>query len=148
MFHVKQVSWSDAEAALRLVRTEVFIDEQRVPEPEEWDGRDEDAVHVLAVAPDGTPIGTGRLLREGDTARVGRMAVRRPWRGRGVGDALLRALLDAARERGSRDAVLDSQLHAIPFYARHGFVAEGPRFLDAGIVHRRMRRSLQKSAEL
>lgn len=139
---IRIVTWAEAEAALRRVRTEVFIREQRVTEREEWDGRDPAAVHALAVAPDGTPVGTGRLLVDGERARVGRMAVRAPWRTRGVGGAILVALVERARAAGCREVVLDAQLHAIPFYECHGFAAFGPEFLDAGILHRRMQRAL------
>jgi len=136
------VTWAEAEEALRLVRAEVFIGEQRVTAREEWDGHDPGAVHALASAADGTPVGTGRLLREGERARVGRMAVRAPWRRAGVGAALLASLVERAAADGCREVVLDAQLTAIPFYERYGFAAEGPEFLDANILHRRMRRPL------
>lgn len=143
---IRLVTWAEAEPALRFVRTEVFIREQRVTEREEWDGRDPAATHALAVAADGTPVGTGRLLREGDRARVGRMAVRVPWRAAGVGGRILAALVEQARSLGCRAVVLDAQLTAIRFYERHGFTASGPEFLDAGILHRRMIRSLDAAA--
>jgi predicted GNAT family N-acyltransferase len=140
---VRVVAWSEAEEALRLVRREVFVREQRVTERDEWDGRDETAVHALAATADGTPVGTGRLLREAaERVRIGRMAVRVPWRRAGVGGAILTTLLARAAALGCREVVLDAQLAAIPFYERHGFAAEGAEFLDAGILHRRMRRAL------
>ena len=64
------------------------------------------------------------------------MAVLRDWRGRGVGAALLARLVDAARAAGHRRVVLNAQTQAMPFYARHGFVAVGDEFCEAGIPHR------------
>ena len=69
------------------------------------------------------------------------LAVLAGWRGRGVGSALLRALIAIAEERGMHEVVLNAQLQAMEFYRRHGFIAEGEPFLDAGIAHQRMRRS-------
>jgi predicted GNAT family N-acyltransferase len=70
------------------------------------------------------------------------MAVLRDWRGKGVGGALLTALMDVARIRGLSRVELNAQIHALAFYERHGFHAEGEEFLDAGILHRRMWREL------
>ncbi|HLH22630.1 MAG TPA: GNAT family N-acetyltransferase [Chloroflexota bacterium] len=121
------------------IRLAVFVDEQRVPFEEELDEHDRDAFHVLAWLDD-RPVGTGRLVIEGDSGRIGRMAVLPAARGAGVGSALLRALLAEAAARGLRSVHLAAQLHARPFYARFGFVAGGPHFLDAGIWHQRMER--------
>src|SRR3546814_13014416 len=74
---------------------------------------------------------------------VGRMAVLRDWRGGGVGDALLHALLRQARELGWNDIILNAQVSAQSFYARHGFVPVGERFIEAGIEHQAMRRRIE-----
>lgn len=134
-YAVRQVTWRDARHALAAVRRAVFIEEQHVPEELEWDGEDEDALHVLAEAADGTPIGTGRLIRSG---RIGRMAVVAAWRGQGVGRAILDALLEAARATGHSELRLHAQTHATAFYARAGFAARGDEFMEAGIPHREM----------
>jgi len=136
---VRLVEWSDAEPALRAVRHAVFVVEQHVPEDLEWDDMDARSAHALALA-DGSPIGCGRLL---PTGYIGRMAVLAPWRSRGVGAALLVALVDLARERGHARAILNAQVRAMPFYARHGFVATGEQFDEAGIDHRVMARVLR-----
>ncbi|MFE3826736.1 GNAT family N-acetyltransferase [Streptomyces sp. NPDC059092] len=142
---------ADIEACL-AVRKEVFVVEQRVPEELEYDGRDGDAVQVLAVRDDGMPLGTGRLLygpgvadrTGGDpgTGSLGRLAVSPAARGLGIGAALVRAIEDAARERGLRVVDLHAQTHALGFYERLGYEAYGPEFPDAGIPHRSMRRPL------
>lgn len=133
------VSWKDAADALAQVRRRVFIEEQSVPETLEWDEWDPVCLHALVRA-GGEPVATGRLLPDG---RIGRMAVVRPWRRRGLGRAVLEALLEQARARGLAEAILSAQLHAIPFYARAGFRAEGPEYDDAGIPHRTMRLRLR-----
>ncbi|MFD7865945.1 GNAT family N-acetyltransferase [Streptomyces sp. NPDC057682] len=139
-------------AACFQVRKDVFVGEQNVPEEIEYDAYDAGAVHVLAVAADGTALGTGRLLHGpgtesrtgGDLAvgSLGRLAVTRQARGLGVGAALVRAIEDAARGLGLAAVDLHAQTHALGFYERLGYVAYGPEFPDAGIAHRAMRRTL------
>lgn len=125
------------------VREQVFVVEQGVPPELEVDDDDPRAIHVLARDPDGRPIGTGRLTADG---RIGRMAVLKAWRGRGVGTAILRTLLEIARQRGDRRVSLAAQTTAEPFYARFGFVAEGEPYDDAGLPHRTMRLALEPPA--
>lgn len=128
--------WAAMEQRAAPVRFAVFVEEQKVPAEMELDEFDPVCVHALAVDADGKVLGTGRLLPDG---HIGRMAVLREARGAGVGSALLRALMQAARRRGDRAVVLSAQTHAIPFYRRFGFVAEGDDYDDAGIPHRQMR---------
>src|SRR5262249_34841941 len=141
-FTVRRADWQSDRESLRRVRTVVFVDEQSVPPALEWDGRDDNCGHVLAEDGRGAPIGTGRLLPDG---HIGRMAVLRTWRGRGVGRAVLAELLRCAAEQGLSQVVLNAQTQAIGFYARYGFSAEGTVFFDAGIEHRRMRRPLDQA---
>ena len=136
-FAVRVTDWPRDAAKLRAVREAVFIVEQRIPEDLEWDGDDPTSMHVLAEDAAGRPIGCARLLPDG---HIGRVAVLREWRGRGVGDALMRSLLDVARARGQRRVVLHSQVHACAFYRRLGFVAEGGVYDEAGIPHQTMAR--------
>jgi predicted GNAT family N-acyltransferase len=132
---------------LRHVRETVFVREQQVPASLELDAIDPQCLHVLACAADGEPIGTARLVPPhaaandagNATARIGRMAVLPGWRKTGVGSAMLQALLRLARERGWREVSLHAQDSAIEFYRRHGFVAEGAPFEEAGIGHQAMR---------
>ncbi|WP_266168183.1 GNAT family N-acetyltransferase [Dyella subtropica] len=140
-FHLEHADWArerDREA-LRAIRLEVFVHEQGAPEALEWDELDEPSTHVLARDPSGQPIGCGRLTTK---HKIGRMAVRQPWRGTGVGLALLRELVGRARGLGWTEVSLDAQVAAIGFYEREGFVAEGEVFDDAGIPHRTMTLSL------
>ena len=139
-FSRRLADWTHDGDALRTIRRTVFVVEQGVPEALEWDVVDPLCAHALAHDGDGNPIGCGRLLPDG---HIGRMAVLRPWRGRGVGAALLALLVELARERGHRRAILNAQKDAVPFYARYGFIVTGDEFEDAGIAHRIMERTLE-----
>jgi predicted GNAT family N-acyltransferase len=142
---------ADREACF-VVRKEVFVGEQGVPEDLEYDAYDAVAVHVLAVREDGLPLGTGRLLHgeaaaaktDGATSvgSLGRLAVTKAARGLGVGVALVRAIEEAARARGLTAVDLHAQTHALGFYERLGYEAYGPEYPEAGIPHRAMRRAL------
>ncbi len=134
-FTVHDASWRDDLVALQALRREVFIVEQHVPESLEWDEADVQSTHVLALSMQGHPIGTGRLLTDG---HIGRMAVLQPWRRHGVGSAILQVLIARARDAGREAVHLNAQIHALGFYARHGFIAHGVEFMDAGIPHRQM----------
>lgn len=137
-YSVRAADWNIDRAALRTLRERVFVREQAVPIELEWDEFDAVCQHVVAEAA-GQAIGIGRLLPDG---HIGRMAVLQPWRGRGVGSALLEALMRLARDRGIRRVRLNAQSRAAAFYRRHGFVAEGEEFIEAGIPHRSMWRDL------
>jgi predicted GNAT family N-acyltransferase len=142
-FKVRLADWERDQAGLRAVRTRVFVEEQAVTEREEWDGLDPDCMHAVAESPREGIIGTGRLHPSG---KIGRMAVLAPWRARGVGAAILGELLQAAAGRGLQQVYLHAQVPVIGFYARHGFVAEGPEFVEADIPHRLMRLAMPDGA--
>jgi len=136
---VRLADWASDERSLRDIRQRVFMVEQGVSADLEWDGIDQDCRHALAQDGERRPIGCARLLPDG---HIGRVAVLAEWRGRGVGDALLERMIALARELGHVRVLLNAQTHALAFYARHGFVAFGPEYDDAGIPHRAMERSL------
>lgn len=138
-FRVLRVDHASRHADIHGVRQQVFVHEQGVPGELERDALDPVCTHALAVDTQDRPIGTGRLLPDG---RIGRMAVLAGWRSHGVGAAVLDALVQAAAAAGLQQATLHAQLPACDFYARHGFIPEGPRFEEAGILHRQMRRTL------
>jgi len=124
------------------IRRRVFIEEQNVPEEIELDADDGHAFHALAIL-DGVAIGCGRMLDHGDSeVKIGRMAVLREFRGTGVGAHILRFLIDRARARGLRRAILHAQLTAEGFYLKEGFNPVGGVFDEAGIAHRKMERDL------
>jgi len=136
---VELMPWDKAQPDAAPLRFAIFVGEQNVPPGIELDEMDEKSLHALAFDDAGKPIGTGRLLPDG---RIGRMAVVKEWRRRGVGADLLEALVEEARRRGFRQVKLSAQLQAAEFYRVHGFVAEGKVYEEAGILHQAMRRSL------
>lgn len=129
-------NWHALGAEATALRFAVFVDEQGVPADLELDEHDPVALHALARDAAGRPIATGRLLADG---HIGRIAVARDRRGTGVGVAVMRVLIEAARGRGLPEVVLSAQTHALEFYRRLGFVADGGEYDDAGIPHRSMR---------
>lgn len=130
--------WNEAREEASRIRFLVFVEEQRVPREVELDARDAECLHALARL-EGRVVGTGRLLPD---AHIGRMAVLKACRGLGVGGRILESLVAKAAERGDRQVVLAAQVHAVPFYERHGFEAFGAVYEEAGIPHRNMRRKL------
>jgi predicted GNAT family N-acyltransferase len=144
-FRVLVADYVQAMAELHAVRETVFVHEQNVPAELERDALDPRCLHVLARALDGSAVGAGRLVppeHPGAPARIGRMAVLPEWRGKGVGDAMLHALLLQARRHGWYTVALNAQASAIDFYLRHDFMPRGERFMEAGIEHQAMQRTL------
>ena len=144
-YHVEAVDYATTSSPLHEVRDAVFVQEQQVPRDLERDALDPLSHHVLARDGAGHAIGTARLTPD---HRIGRMAVLPVWRGRGVGAAMLGALLEEARRRHWPDVSLHAQVDAEGFYARQGFLPEGERFFEAGIEHQGMRRTLSGPATI
>ncbi len=143
MVHVELGRWQTLAGEARQVRTEVFLEEQRIPVEMEWDELDDAAVHAVARNRLGLAVGTGRLLQHAPgVGRIGRMAVTRVLRGSNVGRDVLRALVLAASQRGDHEVLLHAQRTAQGFYARLGFEPRGEPFEEAGIVHIEMHRTL------
>jgi len=132
-------TWEEARERARVIRYNVFVEEQSVPVELEWDDMDASSWHALAFAEDGAPVATGRLLPDG---HIGRMAVLKAARGAGVGARVLDALMAKAVELGYPQLILNAQTHAEPFYARVGFARVGEEFEEAGIPHIEMRKCL------
>jgi predicted GNAT family N-acyltransferase len=133
---IRWASGGDDLAGAIAVRERVFCAEQGVPRAQELDGRDAQALHVVALAPDGGQvIATLRLLIDGEKAKVGRVAVERRWRRRGIASRMLALAVAGARQRGCVQAGLAAQLDAIELYQRAGFAVESEPFQEAGIAH-------------
>ncbi len=133
---------SEVDAALAL-RYEVFCGEQGVSLEEELDGRDGEALHLVALE-HGAVVGTCRLLLEGGDVKLGRMAVAPSHRGRGLAAELLAEADVRARELGGERIVLAAQLTARRLYERAGYAPCGDVFLDAAIEHVMMARPLAR----
>jgi len=136
---IRLADWHQDQDALRQIRETVFITEQSVPPELEWDAEDATAIHFLAFDGD-YPIGTARLSADGHIARL---SVLRDWRGLGIGDALLEAVIAEAERRDLGKQTLSAQVQAAPFYERHGFRIVSEEFIDAGIPHVEMCRHSQ-----
>ena len=138
MLQIELMPWERAREHATPIRFAVFVEEQGVRREIELDEMDERSLHAVAFM-DEKAVATGRLLPDG---HIGRMAVLKSWRGRGIGGAILARLVERARQRGDQEVVLSAQVHAAAFYRAHGFVEEGAEYLEAGIPHRDMRRRL------
>jgi predicted GNAT family N-acyltransferase len=122
---------------MTAVRLKAFVEEQGVSHAEEMDGLDDEARHLAAVR-DGLVVGTLRWFTGDDYVKVGRVAVHTPLRAQGIGTAMMRKVIECARDNGARKIICDSQTQVANFYAKLGFIEEGDIFLDAGIDHIRM----------
>jgi len=119
------------------IRQKVFMIEQGISKADEFDGRDDEAVHLIAF--DGaTPVGTARLFLSDGIGKIGRVAVLKSHRGTGQGQALIHAAMSELKKMGAHTAKLGAQTHAMGFYQAMGFTAFGAEYLDAGIPHRDM----------
>lgn len=137
--------WAALGHDAAAVRTAVFVEEQGIAPEEEWDAADQSAWHAVVSNRLGQPVGTGRLLQDGaGVGRIGRMAVLRPLRGAGIGEAVIEALENAARARGDRELRLSAQRSAEGFYRRLGYVPYGAPFEEVGIAHIGMARRLDR----
>ena len=134
------ISQSDF-AICMAIRMEVFVFEQDVPADIEWDAFDRTSTHFFARA-DGKPVATARLRDDNGIAKIERMAVRKDYRGKGVGDAMLLHVMEHARTKNYKEARLSAQDHAIPFYEKLGFKVTGEGYMEAGIPHHAMAREL------
>lgn len=140
---VKLGGWDALGTDAARIRTQVFVEEQRIPMEMEWDEADATALHAVAYNRLGQPLATGRLLQaEPGVGKVGRMAVHRVLRGSHLGRDLLQALMAQAAQRGDREVVLHAQRSAEGFYARQGFAVRGEPFNEVDIPHIEMARSL------
>jgi predicted GNAT family N-acyltransferase len=132
----------DRDLAYELRRL-VFEVEQGVPRPLDRDAYDFNADHAVVFDEGGACVGTGRAVRlDTRTCQIGRMATSPTQRGAGVGGSVLEALERMAELRGLREVVVHSQLPAVGFYTRRGYVAEGETFLEEGVPHVKMRKVL------
>ena len=119
------------------IRIQVFVKEQRVPAEIELDSDDQRAIHFLAIK-SGKAVGTARVVMKHGNAKIGRMAVLKTYRRKGIGAALLKRAIMAAKRLRAERIYLHAQVAVIDFYERLGFRAVGRVFDEAGISHRKM----------
>lgn len=124
-------TWQELSASAQVIRAAVFIQEQNIAEADEWDELDAVSIHFI-VWLNGQAVATARLLQNN---RIGRVAVLKEYRGLGLGNQLMQALIALAKAQNRSFVKLSSQVHAIGFYQALGFVVEGGKYLDCGIPH-------------
>lgn len=139
-FDIQMGDWNNLQADAKLIRTLVFIQEQHIPEAEEWDAHDKVSQHFV-VYHDHQPIATARLL---PNRSIGRVAVLKAYRGVNIGHKLMQAIIDHAKQQHLPDLKLSAQMYATGFYERLGFVQHGEIYDDCGIPHIEMFLSLSK----
>ncbi|NNH27910.1 GNAT family N-acetyltransferase [Acinetobacter terrestris] len=134
-FTIRTGSWDELKNDAKLIREQVFIQEQQIAVEDEWDAEDAVSVHFVIYDQD-QPIATARLLQNNS---VGRVAVLKSHRGLGIGKLLMQQITQQAKHQQREFLKLSSQVHAIQFYAGLGFKVEGEQYLDCGIPHIDMR---------
>ncbi len=117
-----------------IVRGIVFIEEQGVPYRIERDEHDFSATHILGEI-DGEPFAAGRIRTVGEYAKLERVAIRKSYRGKGLGHKLTEFMMTVAKEQGFRKFKVHAQSYLKDFYQKHGFEIVGDMFKEAGIDH-------------
>ena len=134
---IKRVSSQLELVQVFTIRIRVFVREQRVPAEIELDTDDQRAIHFLAIN-SGRAVGTARVVMRHGDAKIGRMAVLKSYRRKGIGAALLKRTILAAKRLHARRIYLHAQVAVTGFYERMGFRAVGSVFDEAGITHQKM----------
>ena len=135
--HVRTVSSKSELKRAFAIRLRVFVKEQGVPQEIELDRDDPRAMHLLAID-SGKAVGTARIVMRRGNAKIGRMAVLKSYRRKGVGTRLLKRAVQMARRTGAKKIYLHAQVPVIGFYENLNFRCLGPVFDEAGIPHRKM----------
>ena len=131
MYQVKHGRWDQLQQDAKLIRTQVFICEQGITEADEWDDQDLISQHFVIYDQD-QPIATARLLQDNS---VGRVAVIQKYREQGIGRLIMLEIIEHAQQQQYSFLKLSSQLHAISFYEKLGFVTQGNPYDECGIPH-------------
>jgi predicted GNAT family N-acyltransferase len=121
-----------------LIRQRVFVEEQKVAPEEEYDEFETSARHFLAYTSDGQACGTARWRYTDKGIKLERFAVLPEFRSKGVGQALVQAVVDdisTQPEAQGKMRYLHAQLTAVGLYERFGFKKKGDQFDECGILH-------------
>ncbi len=143
MIRVKKIETDQELQEAFKIREIVFIDEQECPPEEEFDGLDEESIHFIAYIT-GEPVGTSRYRTTDKGVKLERFAVLKEHRGKGVGKRLVQTAIVqiAATFEAGTLLYMHAQLDAMPLYARYGFEKVGDKFVEAGIEHFLMKKTL------
>lgn len=135
-------TWDELQQAAKMIREQVFIQEQHIAATDEWDEQDAIAVHFVGYIAD-QAVATARLL---PNHSIGRVAVLKSQRGSGVGKILMQAVMAYATQQSRPFLILSSQVHAQTFYQALGFIQQGEVYLECGIPHIDMRYNFEEKA--
>ena len=130
-FRIDCGTWADFAEDAQFIREQVFIQEQNIAPEDEWDAQDVIALHFVLYA-ENQPIATARLLQNNS---IGRVAVLKAYRGKGIGKLLMLNIMQQAQKQHRAFLKLSAQVYAIPFYAALGFAVQGDEYVDCGIAH-------------
>lgn len=139
---VKVVNTEQELADAFDVRKTVFIHEQNVPEEEEIDQYESNSVHFVLYDDNGKAAGAGRFRLLDGVGKVERICVLKENRNTGAGVAIMDKIEAYARSQGIVTLKLNAQTHAIPFYTKLGYETISEEFMDAGIPHKTMKKSI------
>lgn len=140
--NIKIVSEQPEMEQVFSVRTQVFVNEQNVPEEEEIDHLEEESTHFLVTDDEGNPSGAGRFRVVDGYGKVERICILPEYRSKGVGNALMKAIEQFALSQQIEILKLNAQNQAIPFYEKLGYAVTSDEFLDAGIPHHAMKKHI------
>ncbi len=141
MISVKVVENQDELKQIFAIREEVFVKEQKVAPEEEYDEFEEISTHFIAIDEKGNPCGTARWRFTDNGAKLERFAVLNSHRGKGVGQALVKAVIDSVRENPKakgKKMYMHAQIPALSLYSRFGFEKVGEQFEECNIMHYQM----------
>ena len=138
---IRSGSWDELQNDAKLIREQVFIQEQNIAAADEWDTQDAISRHFV-VFDQAQPVATARLLQNNS---IGRVAVLKAYRRQGIGKLLMLEIIQQAKHEQRKFLKLSSQVHAMQFYAGLGFTVQGEQYLDCGIPHIDMTLKLDES---
>ena len=144
MFRVIPATNEELKKKLFAIREEVFVVEQEVAAEEEFDEYEEESHHFVALDERDNPIGSARWRYTDKGIKLERFAAKKNWRGRGLGTAIVKAVMDdiAVKAKPCTYLYLHAQLPAVPLYSKFGFQTKGDQFEECGIIHYLMWREL------
>jgi len=137
---ISSVKFENYFNEITFIRNKVFVEEQKIPKNLEWDDQDQTAHHFIVSSEQHNIIAYARLL---PTGKLGRVAVLEQWRRQGIGSLLISAICEKASKLDINTVTLSSQISAVDFYLQSGFQIIGDVFLEAGIKHRSMLKTLK-----
>jgi len=134
MYEIKRFSFNDKELTEQAfaIRRKVFVEEEGVDPKLEYDHEEESHYYLLFLAT--KALATARWRETDKGIKLERFAVLAEFRNRGLGGVILKEVLSDVKKLGKL-VYLHSQLRAIPFYERHGFIKKGEIFYEAGMGH-------------